>query len=105
MRKVTDHIDKYYQLALQDGLDCPLGRAIAAENRWQMGWLWDGGLNPVPSLVVLRRFRLSTAKRWLAHWRSGGHIRSLRHTQLEWNIRQRGIDKKRRDDYRRWHVC
>ena len=90
MRRLPVHADEYLQIARLARLTCPVGRAIAAANRRAMGWPSDGA-NQVEAIVVLRRFRLSTARRWLAHWMSGGHIRSLKHSQAEWNHRRNVI--------------
>jgi hypothetical protein len=68
-----------------------------------MGWPWEYGdeyARLVEPLDLMQQARQTTARRWLAHWKGGGHIRSLKHSHDEWNARRREADKERRASYK-----
>ena len=72
--------DAFLRLAEEAGLDCPLGRALYCANRARNTWpvvSRKNGAHRKTPLAVMRDARLSTAERWLAHWRLGGSIYGL----------------------------
>jgi len=102
MRPYPKGFDAFYQLAKLNRLSCPMGRALYACNRIRNGWPQDrdswAGMGRRPDFDFLRRVRLSTAKRWLIHWQSGGHIQALRSVEDQNRIR-RIRDQRRRVVY------
>ena len=99
-RKNPAHYEKFFDLAVKEGLTYPAGRALYACNRKRCGglrWGYDDLWSPFFSMQHARE---STAKRWLEHWTYGGSIRSLQHTQVEWNSQRRRLDKEYRERQR-----
>lgn len=100
MRKMPAQYAEFLDIAIQEKLTCPEGRALYACNRVQNGglrWIYETSYSPLSSM---KHARESTAKRWLDHWNSGGSIRSLQHTQVEWNSQRRRLDKEYRERQR-----
>jgi len=104
MRPYPKGFYEFYALAKVRGLSYPTGRALYACNRMRNGWPLDrdtwAGMGRRPDFDFLRRIRISTAKRWLIHWRSGGHIQALR-TVEEQNRVRRIRDQRVREQNRR----
>jgi hypothetical protein len=104
MRPYPKGFYEFYALAKVRGLSYPTGRALYACNRMRNGWPLDrdtwAGMGRRPDFDFLRRVRESTAKRWLIHWRSGGHIQALR-TVEEQNRVRRIRDQRVREQNRR----
>lgn len=102
-RPYPANFDEYHQIAIMAGLHNPVGRALYACNRKQMGWPSEGPYGTlVDPLVVMQKCEITTASRWLKHWESGGHIRSISLTREEYlkinnqRVRERRADYKKR---------
>lgn len=105
MRDLPRWYHKYLEIALNMHLKCPRGYALYACNRQQNGWPTDPPYcSPRSVEDFFKRVRLSTAQKWLKHWRAGGHIRVMGRSVEEQNRVRRVADQERRDCYRRWGV-
>ena len=95
---MTPTFHRLYRLAKENNLTCPMGRAVAQTSRHQN----DGysGFPDSEEVVLMKRFRLSTVKRWLAHVKSGGSIKALRYTHEEWLAKRRKNDRECRARWR-----
>ena len=97
MRKMPAQYAEFLDIAIQEKLTCPEGRALYACNRVQNGglcWTYETSYSPLSSM---KHARESTAKRWLDHWNSGGSIRSISLSQIEWNAKKCKADKEYRE--------
>jgi hypothetical protein len=79
--KTTKLIDRLHKLAVENGLSCPMGRALAMTNRhYNDGWgstSYDVSGGPKSDLDAMRRMSDARAQRWLKHWSEGGSLRKL----------------------------
>src|SRR5688572_5880566 len=86
-RKLTPLTQRLFAAAVEAGLEQPLGRALAQTNRHYNDGLGSGTAHyrrdESVDLTMMRRFRKTTALRWLRHWRMGGSLKSLRRNLLE----------------------
>ena len=106
-RKLPKHCEELFDIAVEQNLSCPLGRALALCNRIQWGWSnWKAGysyqFNQASREEIVRRMKSlqeETAYRWLDHWNSGGSIKNLALTQEEFNARKREWRKARKPFY------
>lgn len=89
MRKLPANVEYFLRLARKARLTNPLGRALYAHNR-----VLNGGVNsPCPKdphpnreqptdewyvTQLLRPTKPETAARWLAHWKKGNSLKSLK---------------------------
>lgn len=115
-RKLSKIGQRYYDLAKTLKLSCPLGRAVHCASRhmndgWSIEWYFsperckEVGQKNGPAAARrtmerrLRRIKLSTAKRWLAHWKNDGSVKALKYTRAEWNEhrkkRERELQRQR----------
>ena len=88
-RKLPRHCEMFLAVAKKARLSHPFGRSLYACNGIQNGRYRFGTLVPTYSngtvsqekdiVAVLKSIRPSTAQRWLAHWNSGGSVKSLAH--------------------------
>lgn len=105
-RKLSKIGQRYYDLAKKLKLSCPLGRAVHCASRhmndgWSIEWYFsperckEVGQKNGPAAARrtmehrLRRIKLSTAKRWLAHWNNDGSVKALKYSRTEWNDRRK----------------
>lgn len=100
--KHTPLVQKLFEIAKNHGWSYPLGRAYYATNR-----TYNGGLGRYASfydrsdgstdyrlgaqIKCMRDCRVDTAKRWIAHVRNGGSLKSMNRSVIE--------ESKRRKDY------
>lgn len=103
-RKYPAHFDEFLKLAKKHKLSYPIGRALYACNRLQMGWpralpTKDNPyafLSRMGELDLLKRVKEATAKHWIKHWQRGGSIRRSTMTSAQWNAERRLLDHKYR---------
>jgi hypothetical protein len=92
-------VEALIEIAEKAGLDHAVGRACYAMNRSM-----NGGMKGREMLEVMTSARVETARRWAAHYRSGGSLKVISRSKEEERAAERKREEARKAERAKWRL-